>query len=96
MADEGSAARKSKLEELILKKKQEQEEEKEALRQKRPREDNIDDIDFGDDSEDEGLDVAGTYLLLWNNKLFYRLVENMGLCYFTFSLFQIKGEIRSK
>jgi hypothetical protein len=61
MADEGSAARKSKLEELILKKKQEQEEEKEALRQKRPREDDIDDIDFGDDSEDEGLDAAGTY-----------------------------------
>ena len=83
MADEGSAARKSKLEELILKKKQEQEEEKEALRQKRPREDEIDDIDFGDDSEDEGLDVAGTYLLLYNTSILQTCRES-GLLYFTF------------
>lgn len=49
-----TAARKSKLEELIEKKRQEQDDERE--RQRRQREENIADIDFGDGSDDDNLD----------------------------------------
>lgn len=43
--------RKSKLEELIHRKRQEQEDEIQA--RKRPRDDEIDNIDFGDDSDED-------------------------------------------
>eukprot|EP00889_Picochlorum_renovo_P005335 jgi/Picre1/32365/NNA_007711.t1 len=49
-----TAARKSKLEELIEKKRQEQDDERE--RQRRQREENIADIDFGDGSDEDNLD----------------------------------------
>lgn len=49
---EGNMDRKSKLEELIHRKRQEQEDEIQAAR-KRPRDDEIDNIDFGDDSDED-------------------------------------------
>lgn len=59
-----TVTKKGKLEELILKKRQQEEAEKEALRQKRPREDDIDQIDFGDDSDDDESSKKGTYVQL--------------------------------
>jgi hypothetical protein len=49
-----TAASKSKLEELIEKKRQEQDDERE--RQRRQREESIADIDFGDGSDEDNLD----------------------------------------
>ncbi len=51
---DNTAARKSKLEELIEKKRQEQDEERE--RQRAQPEKNIADIDFGDGSDEDDVD----------------------------------------
>lgn len=51
---DNTAARKSKLEELIEKKRQEQDDERE--RQRTQREENIAGIDFGDGSDDDDVD----------------------------------------
>lgn len=56
-----TATKRDKLEELILKKRQQEDSEKEASRQKRQREDEINDIDFGDDSDDELLREKGKF-----------------------------------
>jgi len=49
---EGNIDKKSKLEELIHRKRQEQEDEIQAAR-KRPRDEEVDNIDFGDDSDED-------------------------------------------
>jgi hypothetical protein len=55
-----TATKRDKLEELVFRKRQQEEAEREASREKRPREEDIDDIDFGDDSDDDGSPGKGT------------------------------------
>lgn len=52
--------KRDKLEELVLRKRQQEEAEREASHQKRPREEDIDDIDFGDDSDEGDFPEKGT------------------------------------